>query len=96
VPTTEWDVPPGAGRVTSSWHDQALRLAARCFPLLKLGRVRQRVAAADCYCDPPVLTLREIVGPAPRLFTFTGGSGGCAKSALAASQRAAGQLQELR
>ncbi len=96
VPTTEWDVPPGAGRVTSSWQDQALRLAARCFPLLKLGHVRQRVAAADCYCDPPVLALREVEGLTPRLFTFTGGSGGCAKSALAASRRAAGQLEELR
>jgi hypothetical protein len=53
------------------------------------------VAAADCYCDPPVLTLREVEGPTPRLFTFTGGSGASVKSALAASQRAAGQLQEL-
>jgi len=95
VPTAEWDVPPGASAVTSGWHDQALRLAAGCFPRLKLGAARQRVAAADCYCDPPVLALREVEGPAARLFTFTGGSGGCAKSALAASQRAAGQLQEL-
>jgi glycine/D-amino acid oxidase-like deaminating enzyme len=96
VPTTEWDVPPGAAQVTGAWHDQALRLAAGSFPLLKLGRARQRVAAADCYCDPPILALRELGGQAPRTFTFTGGSGGCVKTALAASRRAAGQLQALR
>jgi glycine/D-amino acid oxidase-like deaminating enzyme len=95
VPTTEWDVPPDAAQVTGAWHDQARQLAAGCFPLLKLGRARQRVAAADCYCDPPILALRELDGQAPRTFTFTGGSGGCVKTALAASQRAAGQLQAL-
>jgi glycine/D-amino acid oxidase-like deaminating enzyme len=95
VPTTEWDVPPGAGQVTGIWHDQALRLAAGCLPRLKLGRARQRVAAADCYCDPPILALREVEGPRPRMFTFTGGSGGCVKTALAASQRGASQLQAL-
>jgi glycine/D-amino acid oxidase-like deaminating enzyme len=106
VPTTEWDAPPGATSVTlprpdrtTSRHDeaeprpdQAARLAAECFPRLKLGDARRRVGAADCYCDPPVLALRRVSGPVPRLFTFTGGSGGCAKSALAASQRAADQL----
>jgi glycine/D-amino acid oxidase-like deaminating enzyme len=98
LPTTEWDVPGGPAPVTQSLHDRARRLAARCFPGLTLGGVRHRVAAADCYCDPPVLALREIGGehrPGPRLFTFTGGSGGAAKSALAASQHAARQLTEL-
>jgi glycine/D-amino acid oxidase-like deaminating enzyme len=108
VPTREWDVPPGATSATlsrpgqpasrqdqpASRADQATRLAAECFPRLKLGDARRRVGAADCYCDPPVLALRRVSGPVPRLFTFTGGSGGCAKSALAASQRAAGQLTE--
>jgi glycine/D-amino acid oxidase-like deaminating enzyme len=106
VPTTEWDAPPGATSVTlprpdrtTSRHEQAAsrpdpaaRLAAECFPRLKLGDARRRVGAVDCYCDPPVLALRRVSGPVPRLFTFTGGSGGCAKSALAASQRAADQL----
>ncbi len=101
VPTRDWDVPPGTASVTlsrpdqaASRPDQAARLAAGCFPRLKLGDARRRVGAADCYCDPPVLALRRVSGPAPRLFTFTGGSGGCAKSALAASQQAAGQLTE--
>ncbi|MGH3189356.1 MAG: FAD-dependent oxidoreductase [Streptosporangiaceae bacterium] len=99
VPTTEWDAPPGITHVTEARdgpaghelarHELALRLADGCFPGLKLGSVRRRVAAADCYCDPPVLALREI---GDRVYTFTGGSGGCAKSVLAASRRAAHSL----
>jgi len=95
VPTAEWDVPPGRAPATLSLHDQASRLASGCFPGLKLGRARQRAGAADCYCDRPVLALRQVSGPVPGLFTFTGGSGGSAKSALAASQRAAAQLGRL-
>ena len=96
VPTTEWDAPPGITPVTEAphelaRHELALRLANGCFPGLKLGSVRRRVAAADCYCDPPVLALREI---GDRVYTFTGGSGGCAKSALAASRRVARSLAE--
>ena len=94
VPTTEWDAPPGITPVTeagdgAAGHERALRLANGCFPGLKLGSVRRRVAAADCYCDPPVLALRTV---GDRVYTFTGGSGGCAKSALAASRRAAHSL----
>jgi len=89
VPTTEWDVPPGATPVTGSWPDRALQLAAACFPLLKLGQARQRVGAADFYCDPPVVALRVVT---PGWFTFTGGSGGAVKSALAASERGAREL----
>jgi glycine/D-amino acid oxidase-like deaminating enzyme len=92
VPTTEWDVPPGSTPVTQARHEQALRLADGRFPGLKLGSVRRRIGAADCYCDPPVLTLREVGEPWTRVYTFTGGSGGCAKSVLAASRRAARSL----
>jgi hypothetical protein len=81
--------------VTLRWHERAAELAARCFPGLKLGAARRRTGAADCYTDPPVLALRRVSGWAPQLFTFTGGSGGCAKSALAASQRAAAQLTDV-
>ncbi len=96
VPTTQWDAPPGITPVTQAQdgltrHELALRLADDCFPGLKLGGVRRRVAAADCYCDPPVLALRQI---GDRAYTFTGGSGGSAKSALAASRRAAHFLAE--
>jgi glycine/D-amino acid oxidase-like deaminating enzyme len=94
LPTAEWDVPAGPAPLTRPLHDRARRLAAACLPGLKLGDARRRVAAADCFCDPPVLALRPVSGPVTGLFTFTGGSGGCAKSALAASQRAARQLGE--
>jgi glycine/D-amino acid oxidase-like deaminating enzyme len=93
-PASRQDQPASRQDQPASRPDQAARLAAECFPRLKLGNARRRVGAADCYCDPPVLALRRVSGPVPRLFTFTGGSGGCAKSALAASQRAAGQLTE--
>lgn len=91
VSTTEWGVPPGVTPVTRYWHERALRVASGCFPRLKLGRARRQVSAADCFAAPPVLRLRQASG---RWFTFTGGSGGCAKSVLAASRRAAAALKE--
>jgi len=96
LPTSEWDVPAGPGAVTGALHERAGRVAAACLPRLKLGHARYRVAAADCFCDPPVLALRPVGGSAPGLLTFTGGSGGCAKTALAASQRAALQITQAR
>ena len=50
------------------------------------------VSNADCYADPPVLTLWSVLGSTHRLFTFTGGSGGSVKTALAASRTAASDL----
>ena len=91
LPTGEWTCRPGR-RDRGPARAGACRVAAACLPGLKLGPARHRVAAADCFADPPVLALRPVGGPALGLFTFTGGSGGCAKSALAASQRAALQL----
>ncbi|HEY7143970.1 MAG TPA: FAD-binding oxidoreductase [Streptosporangiaceae bacterium] len=91
VPTTEWDVPPGLPPVTPAWHEQAARLAAARFPLLRLGPLRTEVTGADCYCDPPVLMLRPVAA-AGGMYTFTGGSGGSVKTALAASSRAAAAL----
>lgn len=49
------------------------------------------VVAADCYHDEPGLALREIA-PRSSVFTFTGGSGGAAKTVLAASRIAASAL----
>jgi glycine/D-amino acid oxidase-like deaminating enzyme len=92
VPTTAWDVPPGRSPADPRWHDQALELATRLFPLLRPGPVRARVSAVDCYTDPPVLSLRPVPAAGPGVFTFTGGSGGAAKTALAASAEAAAAL----
>jgi glycine/D-amino acid oxidase-like deaminating enzyme len=55
------------------------------------GAASRTVAAADCYHEPSGLALRRIV-PGFDLFTFTGGSGGAAKTALAASRSAASAL----
>jgi hypothetical protein len=57
---------------------------------VELGRPIRTVAAFDCYSDPPGLTLRPT--SIPSVFTFTGGSGGAAKTALAASRLAAAAL----
>jgi glycine/D-amino acid oxidase-like deaminating enzyme len=95
LPTADWDVPPGHVPTNRDLHDRARRLASGCFPGLKLGPARLRAGAADCYCDRPVLALRRVSGSPPGLFTFTGGSGGSAKSALAASRRAAAELEKL-
>jgi glycine/D-amino acid oxidase-like deaminating enzyme len=92
VPTDEWDVPPGRSPVTPRWHDRAAALAKASFPQLRLGALRTQLSAADCYGDPPVLSLRPVLDGNPGLFTFTGGSGGSAKTVLAASLRAAATL----
>lgn len=81
-------VDPGSPPVD---RDLALRVAAvagRCLgggPLPPPVRV---VSASDSYHDEPGLVLRG--GPA--VFTFTGGSGGAAKTVLAQSRTAAGTL----
>lgn len=54
-----------------------------------VGEPTAVVAAADAYADPPVLALRPV---ADGVVTFTGGSGGAAKYALAASRLAASAL----
>jgi glycine/D-amino acid oxidase-like deaminating enzyme len=92
VPTTEWDVPPGRSSQTPAWRERGIQLAADRFPMLRLGAVRSWMSAADCYCDPPILALREVADSTPQLLTFTGGSGGSVKTVLAASERAANQL----
>lgn len=92
VPTTEWDVPPGRPPLTPAWHERAASLAVGRLPLLRLGALRSQLSGADCYCEPPVLALREVADSGRHLLTFTGGSGGSVKTALAASARAANQL----
>lgn len=87
LPTEDWDLPPGACPLGDP--DRAARLARRRFPLLELAGVTRRIAMTDAYCPDSTLALRPVAG---RLFTFTGGSGGAAKSALAASRIAADQI----
>jgi glycine/D-amino acid oxidase-like deaminating enzyme len=89
LPADEWDVDPDRPPTTPSLHEAAARLAHERFPKLRLGPARRLVGSADCYADPPILTLRPV---ADGVLAFTGGSGGSVKTALAASQEAATQL----
>jgi glycine/D-amino acid oxidase-like deaminating enzyme len=91
-PSDEWDVDPDRPPTTPALHDSAAALARARFPALRLGTVRRRVGSADCYLNPPTLCLRPVLDDDHRLLTFSGGSGGSVKTALAASARAATQL----
>jgi glycine/D-amino acid oxidase-like deaminating enzyme len=86
VPSDRWDpvtLVPEQELVTA-----AARAAYQRFGV-DVGSPTAIVAAADAYADPPVLALRPVVDG---VFTFTGGSGGAAKYALAASRVAAAAL----
>ena len=90
--TEEWGVAPGPRAPTASLHAAAARIAQVRMPWLRLGRALATVNATDCYCDPPVLALRPVAGEPSCIWTFTGGSGGSVKTALAASREGAEQL----
>lgn len=89
LPTDDRDVDPGDARFDERLAAAAARLAVARLPRLDLGPMVRRVAAADCYADLPVLALRPA---GDGVHTFTGGSGGAAKAALAASDRAVRRL----
>ncbi|MGO8960334.1 MAG: NAD(P)/FAD-dependent oxidoreductase [Streptosporangiaceae bacterium] len=89
VPVREWGAAAGRAAIMPSVHVRASRLAAECFPRLRLGAVQASTSAVDCFCDPPILSLRSVPGAGSSLLTFTGGSGSSAKTVLAASQRGA-------
>ena len=57
-----------------------------------VGSPAVRAVSADSYAYPPLLALRPVRGSGDRVLTFAGGSGGSAKTALAASRRAAALL----
>jgi glycine/D-amino acid oxidase-like deaminating enzyme len=92
LPTTDWDVDPDSPAPVLP--EAAAELARARFPALGVGRATARVSSTDCYADHHMLSLRPVFGTDHRLFTFTGGAGGSAKTALAASLRAASQLTE--
>jgi len=89
APSDEWGVDPDRPPVTPRLHETAADRVRARFPGLSLGPVVRRVASADCYSDPPFLSLQRI---SDQLFTFSGGAGGSAKTALAASTLAADHL----
>jgi glycine/D-amino acid oxidase-like deaminating enzyme len=94
LPTEDWDVDPDRPPKSRTLPDKASRLASDRFPKLHIGPATRQVCSADCYLARPVLALRPVLDSEHRLFTFSGGSGGSVKTALAASHRAAIQLME--
>ncbi|MEN3268520.1 FAD-dependent oxidoreductase, partial [Pseudonocardia sp.] len=92
VDTHRWSVPPGNSLPVQDLAERAVRIAGKRLPHLRLLEAARTVNSADCYADPPVLTLWSVLGSTHRLFTFTGGSGGSVKTALAASRTAASDL----
>ncbi|MPY58087.1 NAD(P)/FAD-dependent oxidoreductase [Streptomyces spongiae] len=92
VPSDAYDVDPTNLRPVPALLRRTSDLATRVFPELGLAGPRHVVVAADCYTAPPGLRLRPTAGAGTNLFTFTGGSGGAAKTALAAARHAADRL----
>lgn len=90
VPSDRWDVDPDAPAADDALVVRAAALARERFGVT-VGAPVAVVAGADAYTDPPLLALRPVPG-VEGLHTFTGGSGGAAKYALAASRAAAANL----
>jgi glycine/D-amino acid oxidase-like deaminating enzyme len=89
LPSSRWDVDPDA--VTP---DLALAGAVAACARRTLGvpvEPASTVASFDCYHESGDLALRAC-GPGSALFTFTGGSGGAAKTVVARSRAAATTL----
>ena len=90
LPTQRWDVDPG-GDVREAGAREVAAVASRVLPRLRLIAPVRTVAAVDAYSPDRRLRLRAVPGR-EGLFTFTGGSGGAAKTVLAATASAATQL----
>ncbi|MFJ5543086.1 NAD(P)/FAD-dependent oxidoreductase [Micromonospora chalcea] len=89
LPSDRWDVDPPAPAPDTALAARVLAVAARRLPGLDPRPDGPPVSAADCYSDPPGLALHAVAGA---VHTFTGGSGGAAKTVLAASRLAATAL----
>ncbi len=89
LPSSRWDIDPHAPPADPQLAAQVVAAAGRRLTRLTAHPDGPPVSAADCYSDPPGLALRPVTGT---VHTFTGGSGGAAKTALAASRAAAKAL----
>lgn len=91
LPCDRWDVDPGATRPDHELAGLVLATAAARLGLPPAAGTAQTVVAGfDCYHPTPGLALRP--AGAPGVHTFTGGSGGAAKSALVTSADAMAAL----
>ncbi|MGC4892318.1 NAD(P)/FAD-dependent oxidoreductase [Micromonospora sp. DT31] len=86
LPSPRWDVDPPTPAPDADLAARVGEVAGRRLPGLDLRPVGPPVSAVDCYSEPAGLALRAVTDA---VHTFTGGSGGAAKTALAASRVAA-------
>ncbi|MEU5904178.1 FAD-binding oxidoreductase [Micromonospora sp. NPDC047467] len=91
LPSRRWDVEPPTPEPDTELAERVLATALLRLPGLDPRPLAPPVSAVDCYSEPAGLALRAVAGTA-HTFTFTGGSGGAAKTALAASRLAATAL----
>ncbi len=90
VPDNRWDIASQDSLIDRDLEAQVREAAKRRLPG-RLGPARRLVVGADSYHVQQGLRLREAARDVP-VYTFAGGSGGAAKTVLAASQTAAAQL----
>ncbi|MEV0405008.1 FAD-dependent oxidoreductase [Actinoallomurus sp. NPDC050550] len=89
LPGDRWDIDPDAVTPDADLIRRTVAHARDTFGV-PVESIRT-VASFDCYHDPAGLRLRPVAAGAP-VFTFTGGSGGAAKTILATSRIAAAAL----
>lgn len=95
LPTQAWGITPSAPAPDQALSQRAAAVAQRRFPSLRFYSPSTPATAVDCYAPDSMLALRPVTGSDGRLFSFSGGSGGSVKTALAASDRAARLLSDL-
>lgn len=86
LPCDNWNESPEALALDRALVTRVARRVRRQFGVDPV--VGDSTASLDCYVDEGGLRLRP-AGATGHIYTFTGGSGGAAKTALAASRRAA-------
>jgi len=90
LPSGRWDIEP-PGWADAGQQQRVHETARTVLPGLRLLAAVRSGAAVDAYCADGRLRLRPVTGG---IYTFTGGSGGAAKTALAASAAAARGLAQ--
>jgi glycine/D-amino acid oxidase-like deaminating enzyme len=93
LPTDRWDIDPDRPLFVEAEERKVRTTTAARLPGLRLRELVRCVASVDSYAADGRLRLRPVRTQEPALFTFTGGSGGAAKTALAASADAAVELR---
>ncbi|CAM5532241.1 FAD-dependent oxidoreductase [Streptomyces narbonensis] len=91
IPTDRWGVDPDGVGVDPSLIGTLLEVASERLHLDLEPSGVEGFSSSDCYHREPGLALRDLEQGSP-VFTFTGGSGGAAKTVLAASRTAAAGL----